>query len=120
MTSVTPYLIRAYHEWMEDSGLTPHILVDCSKADVVVPKPFIQQDKIVLNISNNATTSLVINNEAISFKARFDGKSQDIYVPTDAVLTIYTGENGEGMFFENKTKPIDTEKPKKSNLTVLD
>jgi stringent starvation protein B len=57
------YLIRAYHEWMEDSGLTPHILVDCSKADVVVPKPFIQQDKIVLNISNNATTSLVINND---------------------------------------------------------
>jgi stringent starvation protein B len=41
-SSVTPYLIRAYHEWMEDSGLTPHILVDCSKADVVVPKPFIQ------------------------------------------------------------------------------
>jgi stringent starvation protein B len=50
------------------------------------------QNKIVLNISSNATTSLVINNEAISFKARFDGKSQNIYVPTDAVLTIYTGE----------------------------
>jgi stringent starvation protein B len=44
---------------MEDSGLTPHILVDCSKADVVVPKPFIQQDKIVLNISSNATTRQV-------------------------------------------------------------
>jgi stringent starvation protein B len=62
MASVVPYLIRAYHEWMEDSGFTPHILVDCSKPDVVAPKPFIQQDKIVLNISSDATTSLVINN----------------------------------------------------------
>ncbi len=120
MASVVPYLIRAYHEWMEDSGFTPHILVDCSKSDVVVPKPFIQQDKIVLNISSDATTSLMINNEAILFKARFDGKSQDIYVPTDAVLTIYTGENGEGMFFENKADPTDTDKPKKTNLSVLD
>jgi stringent starvation protein B len=56
--------------------------------------------------NSNATTSLVINNEAISFKARFEGKSQNIYVPTDAVLTIYTGENGEGMFFENVTDVI--------------
>jgi stringent starvation protein B len=63
------------------------------------------QFKIVLNISNNATTSLVINNEAISFKARFDGKSQDIYVPTDAVLTIYTGENGE-CFTPSMTREI--------------
>jgi hypothetical protein len=30
------------------------------------------------------------------------------------VLTIYTGENGEGMFFENKAKPIDTEKELKN------
>jgi stringent starvation protein B len=116
MNSVTPYLVRAYHQWMEDSGLTPHILVDCSKPNVVAPKSFIQQGKIVLNIANHATNALVIDNESISFKVRFKGKSHNIYTPIDAVLTIYASENGEGMFFENTQIPPK----KKSILTILE
>ncbi|MBA5248818.1 MAG: ClpXP protease specificity-enhancing factor [Gammaproteobacteria bacterium] len=116
MNSVAPYLMRAYHQWMEDSGLTPHILVDCSKSDIIVPEQFIQQGKIVLNIATQATSNLVINNKSISFKARFDGKSQDIYVPISAVLTIYAAENGEGMFFENENQPAE----KEPTLKILD
>lgn len=118
--SVAPYLIRAYHQWMEDSGLTPHILVDCSKVGVIVPGPYIQQGKIVLNIANEATSALVINNETVSFKARFDGKSQTISVPTEAILTIYAGENGEGMFFEVETQSSDQNNEQKPGLTLLD
>jgi len=118
--SVAPYLIRAYHQWMEDSELTPHILVDCSKANVVVPRPYIQQGKIVLNIASEATSDLLINNETVSFKARFDGKSQTISVPTSAILTIYAGENGEGMFFEVGAKNTDQNNEQKPNLTLLD
>lgn len=118
--SVAPYLIRAYHHWMEDSELTPHILVDCSRADVVVPAPYIQQQQIVLNIATKATRALAISNESITFKARFDGQSQTISVPIDAVLTIYAGENGEGMFFETERKSTDSTQPKKPKLTLLD
>ena len=118
--SVAPYLIRAYHQWMEDSGLTPHILVDCSKADVIVPSPYIQQGKIVLNIASEATSSLVISNETVSFKARFDGSSQTISVPTNAILTIYAGENGEGMFFETDAQNKNKNNGQKPNLTLLD
>ncbi len=118
MISVAPYLIRAYHQWMEDSELTPHILVDCSKPGVVVPNEFVQQNRIVLNIATTATHGLQIHNDAISFKARFSGQSIDIYVPTDAILSIYAGENGEGMFFEAEDQ--DDEKPNKSGLTLLD
>ncbi len=120
VVSVAPYLIRAYHQWMEDSGLTPHILVDCSKAGVVVPSPYIQQGKIVLNIANEATSALVISNETVSFKARFDGQSQTISVPIDAILTIYAGENGEGMFFETDVKAPEQDNKQKPNLTLLD
>ena len=120
MISVAPYLIRAYHQWMEDSQLTPHVLVDCSKDGVVVPKAYVQQGQIVLNISNEATNALVINNETISFKARFDGKSQTISVPTSAVLTIYAGENGEGMFFENGAEEAEQSSDQGPNLTLLD
>ncbi len=118
--SVAPYLIRAYHQWMEDSELTPHILVDCSKENVIVPSPYIQQGKIVLNIASEATSNLLINNETVSFKARFDGKPQTISVPTSAILTIYAGENGEGMFFETGIEKPDQDKEQKPNLTLLD
>lgn len=118
MVSVTPYLIRAYHQWMEDSGLTTHILVDCSHPAVVVPKQFIQQDKIVLNIASSATESLILADESISFKARFSGQSMDVYIPTYAVLSIYAGENGEGMMFEVQEQPVDSEH--KPGLTLLD
>ena len=121
MTSVAPYLVRAYHQWMEDSQLTPHILVNCAHSNIVVPKQHIQQDRLVLNISYSATDSLVIGNDNIVFKARFSGKSQEITVPIDAVLSIYTGENGEGMFFgnDNELEPDDNTKGK-PNLTQLD
>jgi stringent starvation protein B len=118
MASVTPYLIRAYHQWMEDSGLTPHILVDCSHSSVLVPKQFIQQDRIVLNIAGSATESLVLNDNHIGFKARFSGQSVDVFIPIGSILSIYAGENGEGMLFEIKDQPLEVEK--KPGLTLLD
>ena len=116
---VAPYLIRAYCDWIEDSNLTPLILVDCKKTGVIVPEGFTNKGKIVLNISSSATENRLITNDFISFKARFSGKTQKITVPCEAVLAIYAQENGEGMFFDNKLETKD-DKNDKSNLTILD
>ena len=119
MSSVVPYLIRAYCDWIEESGLTPNILVDCAKAGVAVPKGFEKEGKIVLNISSTATENRLITNNSISFKARFSGRSQKVVIPCEAVLTIYAQENGEGMFFDNKFEDSGGEN-NKPNLTILD
>ena len=119
MSSVVPYLIRAYCYWIEDSSFTPHILVNSKKAGVFIPKGFASEGKIVLNIDSSATEGRVITNESISFKARFNGRSEKIIVPCTAVLSIYAKENGEGMFFDNKAELLD-QKNKKPNLTILD
>ena len=118
MSGVVPYLIRAYCDWIEDSGLTPHVLVNCEKNDTLVPKGLAKEGKIVLNISSSATIGRAITNDSISFKARFNGKSQQVVVPCDAVLTIYAQENGEGMFFDKPETP--SQEAKKPNLTILD
>ncbi|SMM97875.1 Stringent starvation protein B [uncultured Candidatus Thioglobus sp.] len=120
MMPLSPYLVRAYHQWMEDSNLTPHLLVNCSKSDVIVPKSFIQEGKIVLNISSDAVNTLVISNESISFKTRFNEKFEEVFVPIEAVLTIYAAENGDGIFFEKKIKDSISEDKQKPKLTVLD
>ena len=119
MSSVVPYLIRAYCDWIEDSGFTPHILVNSEKSGISVPEGFASEGKIVLNIASSATEGRVITNESISFKARFNGRPEKIIVPCNAVLSIYAKENGEGMLFDNKAEPLD-QKNKKPSLTILD
>ena len=119
MLGVVPYLIRAYCDWIEDNNLTPYLLVNTLIAGVIVPKELDANGKIVLNISSSATVDRNITNDTISFKARFQGKSQKIVVPCDAVLSIYAQENGEGMMFDNKKKSPE-KRGKKPSLTILD
>lgn len=94
-----PYLLRAMLDWMIDCGHTPHLIVDAAPAGVRVPKAYVKEGRIVLNISPNATQSLQIDGEAVSFNARFGGVAQVIHVPIDAVLGIYARETGQGMVF---------------------
>lgn len=97
-TSTRPYLIRALYEWCTDNGLTPYVavLVDDS---VQVPREYVKDGEIVLNISFDATSSLQLGNDFISFSARFAGKAREIMVPVDRVIAIYARENGQGMAF---------------------
>ena len=119
MPGVIPYLIRAYCDWIEDNNLTPYLLVNTIIAGVIVPKELDANGKMVLNISSSATVDRNITNDTISFKARFQGKSQEIIVPCNAVISIYAQENGEGMMFDNKKKSLE-KKGKKPSLTILD
>ena len=100
--SQRPYLLRALHEWMSDSGLTPHILVDASGPGVEVPPQHIENGKIVLNISYSATRNLELGNDQISFDTRFAGVTHDIFVPVPSVLGIYARESGEGLIFSDQ------------------
>lgn len=58
MISSRPYLIRALFEWLVDSELTPHLLVDADGDNVQVPMQFVQDGRIVLNISPSAVKNL--------------------------------------------------------------
>jgi stringent starvation protein B len=97
--STKPYLLRALYEWCTDSGYTPHIAVKVDAA-TTVPMEYVRKGEIILNISYGATSSLKMDNDAITFKARFNGISREIYIPVHNVLAIYANENGQGMAFE--------------------
>jgi stringent starvation protein B len=97
-TSTRPYLIRALHDWCTDNGFTPYIAVFVDE-QVQVPKEYVKNNEIVLNVGFEATSALKLGNELIEFKARFGGTSREIAVPIDHVIAIYARENGEGMAF---------------------
>ena len=103
-TSTRPYLLRALFEWCGDNGLTPHIAVSVDDS-VVVPRDFVKDGEIVLNISQDAAHGLHIDADAVAFKARFSGVARDIYVPIGRVIALFARENGQGMAFPAEATP---------------
>ena len=99
LPSTKPYLIRAIWEWCCDNGFTPYISVQVD-ARTRVPREFIRDGQIVLNIGPDASNKLEIGNDFIEFQARFGGVARQLSVPVDQVMAIYSRENGAGMAFE--------------------
>jgi stringent starvation protein B len=103
-TSTRPYLVRALYDWCTDNGLTPYVAVAVDET-VQVPREYVKNNEIVLNISFDATSSLKLGNDFIEFKARFAGSARDIMVPIGRVIAIYARENGQGMAFPLSNLP---------------
>jgi stringent starvation protein B len=95
-------------DWIVDCGHTPHLIVDATSETVRVPRQFVKEGRIVLNISASAAQSFSIGAEAVEFNARFSGVSHHLFVPVDNVLGIYARETGQGMVF---TEGVGTDSP---------
>lgn len=99
MTSRRPYFIRAFHEWILDNGFTPYLSVDADHEGVEVPRSYVTDGQIVLNVSPASVRNLELGLEYILFDARFSGQSFQVVIPVKAVQAIFAKENGEGMAF---------------------
>ena len=122
MTSSRPYLIRAIHQWLGDNDLTPHLIVSTQGNDVIVPSDYVEDGKIVLNVSHAATNELQLGNERIAFSARFGGRPFALSFPPDAVLAVYAKETGVGMAFQEETpddEPPPENRPTRPTLRIV-
>ena len=97
-----PYLLRAMHQWIAECGHTPHVIVDAGREGAEVPRAYVKDGKIVLNLSEGATQRLRLGNDDIEFDARFAGVIHHVRFPVSAVLGIYARETGEGMVFSEQ------------------
>jgi stringent starvation protein B len=104
-----PYLLRAMLDWIVDCGYTPHLIVDATSDVVRVPRQFVKEGRIVLNISASATQAFQIGSAAVEFSARFGGISHSIRVPVEHVLGIYARETGQGMVFTEESGSLPAE-----------
>lgn len=111
MTSHRPYLLRALVEWINDNGMTPHVLVDAGLPGVQVPASAVKDGRVVLNIAERAVVGLQVDNESVRFTARFGGVSYPVMVPMAAVLAVYARETGQGMALPDDIPGTSTEPP---------
>ncbi|MGM0542773.1 MAG: ClpXP protease specificity-enhancing factor [Pseudomonadota bacterium] len=129
MKSSRPYIARALYEWLVDNELTPHLVVDATQPGVEVPRQFVQNGQIVLNVAPMAVRDLFMENQAVGFNARFGGQPMQVMIPTPALIAIYARENGAGMVFGHEPEltaleeeePLDeSPAPGKPTLSVTD
>lgn len=106
--SQQPYFLRALYEWCVDSGHTPYLTVRVDK-QTRVPQGYVKDGQIVLNVGPSAVRNIHMDNEWVTFSARFGGMSHSIEVPVGNVVAIYARETGEGMAFESLGQPIEHE-----------
>lgn len=102
-----PYLIRAIYEWCMDNGFTPYLAVVVDQ-HAKVPREYVRDGQIVLNISADATSHLNLGNDYINFAARFGGVARDISIPIGNIVAVYARENGAGMAFDMEA-PVEAE-----------
>ena len=103
MIFMRPYLVRALYDWITDNDWTPHLIVDAEIQGVEIPREFVQDGKIILNILPSAVKNLELGDEMVSFEARFSGKALSVFVPIQAVLAVYAKENSLGMTFPEES-----------------
>jgi stringent starvation protein B len=123
-----PYLIRAVYDWAADNGYTPHLLIAADADGVVVPREYVKEGRITLNISPMAVQNLDLKRNPIRFFARFGGQPFDVQVPASAVLAVFARENGEGIVFGEVEPPDPADRagapgpdpaPKRPKLRVV-
>lgn len=112
MTSMRPYLVRSLLAWINDNQLTPYALVDATVEGTQVPPQAVNNGKIVLNLSAQATNSLVVADDHIQFSARFSGRVAQVWLPMAAIQAVFANETGLGMGMPPETGVAATpEKP---------
>lgn len=111
MTPSRAYLLRALNEWILDNDCTPYIVVDATMDHVQVPEEYVNDGQIVLNIIPSSVRNLIMDNEGVSFDARFNGHPHSLYTPIGAITAIYARENGQGMVFGQDAGPTQPTPP---------
>jgi stringent starvation protein B len=130
LTSKRFYFLRAWHDWITDNQLTPYIIVDAQFPEVQVPKDYVEDGRIVLNIDKKAINKLKLTPHHLECEMSFGnpGFIAWIFCPIKAILAIYAYENGQGALLAEEedqgdqgvNKLSDADAKKKPEFTIVE
>ena len=102
-----PHLFTAYYDWLIHNKITPHLLVDAKMPGVRVPVEYVNDGRIILSLLPSAIADYQCLSKGISFKARFKGKSEDIYIPFHAMEQLIALESGSALPIGSALEQLD-------------
>ncbi len=99
--SIRAYFFDAFRRWAADNGYTPCIMVGADAEGVQVPTQYVEDGRILLDISPNAVDDLCLDDDVVSFKAYFSGVARTVRIPLRAVGCVYVAETGRALDFSS-------------------
>lgn len=97
MNPLRPYLVKALMAWIEDNGMTPYLVANAEVPGVQVPPGIVHEGRVLFNISSNAISNFMIDDETLSFSARFSNRDFAVVLPLNSLEVVFSKENGIGM-----------------------
>jgi len=132
MSSFRTALFDAVYDWILENDFTPYILADTSSSTVSVPREYTHNGRIILNIHPRSIDGLIVDEDGVSFMARFNGVSRPVVLPADSVLALYSRETNQGAAFHGNFMvtellqdlppapvPVQTARPNRPHLTLV-
>lgn len=107
LKSLKPYLFTAYYDWLINNKITPHLLVDAKMPGVRVPVEYVNDGRIILSLLPSAIADYQCLSKGISLKARFKGKSEDIFIPFHAMEQLIALESGSALPIGSVLEQLD-------------
>lgn len=92
MTSLYPFLFKAFYNWLAENQANPRLIVDATKNGVKVPQEYVSNGMILLSIYHLYVSNLVIGPTDISFNTRFKGKQEHVVIPYYAMAELLCSE----------------------------
>jgi len=120
MTPSRPYFVKAIFDWILENECTPYLSVFSDFPNTDVPVEYVEDGQITLNISPTAVGHFHMDQEAISFSARFGGVPRSIFIPMGAIIGLYAKENGHGMAFPEEPFYIEQAERAETGLSAVE
>jgi stringent starvation protein B len=89
--SLTPYHFYALYNWIIDNGFKPHVYIRNTQSTQFPPSLQAQQ-MVMFNIHPDAIGTLTVDDDGISFTARFNQKEFTVYSKLEDCLAIIAKE----------------------------
>lgn len=98
MARLRACLLEATYDWLAKYDLVPYVLIDAEHDNVQVPRDYVEDGRIVLNISPEAVQNFEVTDQFIRFDASFSGQAWEVFAPIAAVLALYSSETTQGIY----------------------
>ena len=94
MTNLNIPLLLTIQKWILDNGGQAYMQFKIDER-CRLPAEFLNQPVITLNVTPSAVEDLMIDENGVSFRARFNGMEHHLYFPLDTIFGLYGGKDFE-------------------------
>lgn len=107
MTSFRWYLVDALIRWLVDNNCVPHVVIQCDLPGVQVPEEFVEDNRLVLNVSRQAVSNFSLGPEGLELDARFNGISHHVRAPAGAIVGVHAKGGSVGISLDPETSEME-------------